>query len=51
MLNSWDEELAAAKPRPLVPLTLSLRDSERHSESDSGGIKRDWGDDLEMDHS
>ena len=51
MFNSWDDEFAAATPRPLVPLTLSLRDGERHSEIDSGGTKRDWGDDLEMDHS
>jgi len=51
MFNSWDDEFAAAKPRPLVPLTLSLRDGERHSEIDSGGAKRDWGDNLEMDHS
>ena len=51
MFNSWDEEFAAAKPRPLVPLTLSLRDSEPHSEMDSGGTNRDLGDDLEMDHS
>lgn len=51
MFNAWDDEFAAAQPRPLVPLTLFLRDGEPHSEMDSGGTKRDWGDDLEMSHS
>jgi hypothetical protein len=51
MFNTWDEEFAAAEPRALTPLKLCLRDDHERGEIDSGGTKRDWGDDLEMDHS
>lgn len=51
MFNSWDEEFAAANPRPLTPLKLCLRGDHERGEIDSGGTKRDWGDDLEMDYS
>ena len=51
MFNSWDEAFAAAEPRPLLPLKLLLRDDHQRGEIDSGGSRRDWGDDLEMDYS